>query len=51
MKVRLIGGPKDGQVIDAPETITTKKGSHDDCLIYRLDRVDGEFIGTFEEEQ
>jgi len=51
MKIRLIGGPKDGQIIDAPETITTKKGSPDDWLTYRLDRVDGEFIGTFEEEE
>jgi len=50
MKIRLIGGPKDGEIIDAPETITREKKNSSDWLTYRLDRVDGEFIGTFEEE-
>jgi hypothetical protein len=50
MKIRLIGGPKDGETIDAPETFSRKLETSDDWLTYRLDRVNGEFIATFEEE-
>lgn len=50
MKIRLIGGPKDGEVIDAPESFS-KKSTGGNWVTYTLDRINGEFVGIFEEDK
>ena len=50
MKIRLIGGPKDGEVIDAP-TSFSKKDTTGNWVTYTLDRINGEFVGIFEENE
>lgn len=50
MKIRLIGGPKDGEFIDAP-TSFSKKDTTGNWVTYTLDRINGEFVGIFEEDK
>jgi len=50
MKLRLIGGPKDGEVIDAPDFFS-KKDTNDNCITYLIHRINGEFVGVFKEAE
>lgn len=56
MNLKLIGGPKDGEVIEIPEDIKIKFINHadritsDGVVYYNIHRVDGEYVGIFKEE-
>ena len=56
MNLKLIGGPKDGEVIEIPEDIKIKFINHadritsDGVVYYNIHNVDGEYVGIFKEE-
>lgn len=56
MNLKLIGGPKDGEVIKIPEDIKIKFINHadritsDGVVYYNIHNVDGEYVGIFKEE-
>jgi hypothetical protein len=57
MNLKLIGGPKDGEVITIPPDIevnfkeTADRITDDGVLYYKIHRIDGEYIGQYEEPE
>jgi hypothetical protein len=57
MNLKLIGGPKDGEVIDIPEDSKIKFINHadritdDGVVYYDIHRIDGEYVGIFKEPE
>jgi len=57
VNLKLIGGPKDGEVIEIPENIKIKFINHadritSDCVVYYdIHSVDGEYVGIFKETE